>query len=211
MALSTYTELQAAVASWVNRSDLTTQIQDFIRIAEAEINDRVRVRQNQDTTTLTLSAGADTVALPSNFLEEIELNYTDQGRGLQRGSWNDIDRLRASDTAASRPELYGFAADSVVFERAADAAYSLTLRYFRKWDIATDLSNWLLTNRPDAYLFGAIHEVGLYLGDAEMASYSKAKRDAAIQSVLLADSRTKGGVLRTEFGGQGVFDIVTRS
>ena len=37
MALTTYTELKAAIADWLNRSDLTSQIPDFITLAEAEM------------------------------------------------------------------------------------------------------------------------------------------------------------------------------
>ena len=35
MALTTYTELKASLANWLNRSDLTTEIaDDFIKLAE---------------------------------------------------------------------------------------------------------------------------------------------------------------------------------
>jgi len=36
MALTTYTELKASIADWLNRSDLTAAIPDFISLAEAD-------------------------------------------------------------------------------------------------------------------------------------------------------------------------------
>ena len=42
MALTTYTELKAAIADFLNRDDLTTSIDDFIRLAEAQMNREVR-------------------------------------------------------------------------------------------------------------------------------------------------------------------------
>ncbi len=37
MALTTYTELKTSIGDWLNRSDLTTAIPDFISLAEAQI------------------------------------------------------------------------------------------------------------------------------------------------------------------------------
>ena len=46
MALSTYTELKASIANWLNRSDLTTEISDdFIKLVEADYNSKLRVRK----------------------------------------------------------------------------------------------------------------------------------------------------------------------
>ena len=36
MALTTYTELKTSVGDWLNRTDLTTVIPDFIALAEAQ-------------------------------------------------------------------------------------------------------------------------------------------------------------------------------
>ena len=44
MALSTYTELKASVADWLNRTDLTSVIPDFIALAEAQIERTLRTR-----------------------------------------------------------------------------------------------------------------------------------------------------------------------
>ena len=46
MALTTYTELKASLANWLNRSDLTTEIaDDFIKLAEADFNSKLRIRK----------------------------------------------------------------------------------------------------------------------------------------------------------------------
>ena len=45
MALTNYTELKASIANWLNRTDLTTEIsEDFITLAEADFNAKLRVR-----------------------------------------------------------------------------------------------------------------------------------------------------------------------
>ena len=42
MALSNYSELQSAVADWLERGDLTARIPDFIRLAEVQLNRLLR-------------------------------------------------------------------------------------------------------------------------------------------------------------------------
>ena len=44
MAISTKAELHTAVANWLNRSDLTDRIPEFISLAEAGFNRNLRVR-----------------------------------------------------------------------------------------------------------------------------------------------------------------------
>ena len=38
MALNTYTGLKASIADFLNRDDLTSAIEDFITLAESQIN-----------------------------------------------------------------------------------------------------------------------------------------------------------------------------
>ena len=55
MALANYTDLQAVVADFLNRSDLTDIIKDWIRMAEAEFNRLLRVREMSVRTRAPLS------------------------------------------------------------------------------------------------------------------------------------------------------------
>ena len=48
MALSTYAELKTSVADWLNRSDLTAAIADFVTLAESQIE---RVLRNRNMLT----------------------------------------------------------------------------------------------------------------------------------------------------------------
>ena len=65
MALSTYTELKAAIADYLDRSDLTSQIVDFITLAEAEFNRTLFVAQREEVSSASASSG--TITLPSDF------------------------------------------------------------------------------------------------------------------------------------------------
>jgi hypothetical protein len=89
MALSTYDELRASVASWLNRTDLTDQIPDFIAIAEARMQSDLRLREGIEATTLATSVDEQTVLLPEDWLEFKHISYA--GKPLE---YISADRLR---------------------------------------------------------------------------------------------------------------------
>lgn len=65
MALTTYTELKTSIADWLNRTDLTSTIPDFISLAEAQIERQLRTRQMLTRTTLTIDAEFEST--PTDF------------------------------------------------------------------------------------------------------------------------------------------------
>ena len=67
MALTSYTTLKASIANWLNRSDLTSEIQDdFIKLTEADLNSKLRVRSMITQANITIDA--ETASLPTDFL-----------------------------------------------------------------------------------------------------------------------------------------------
>ena len=57
MALDTYSNLKTTIANYLNRSDLTSNLGDFITLTEARLNRELRVREmiNTDTSTTTVA------------------------------------------------------------------------------------------------------------------------------------------------------------
>jgi hypothetical protein len=76
MALTTYADVRASVALWLNRNDLADVIPDFIQLCESDLNRRLRVPQNEAMETAYAVTGRYT-ALPSDFAEmrRLFLNY----------------------------------------------------------------------------------------------------------------------------------------
>ena len=80
MAINTYATLQTAVANWLDRSDLTDRIPEFIALAEARMNRNLRLALmlNVDQTTLggatTLVAGTRDYDLPSGYLQMVDFH-----------------------------------------------------------------------------------------------------------------------------------------
>lgn len=69
MAFTSYSDLKTTVANYLGRSDLTTQIPDFIRLAETRLARELRTRQMLKSATASMTGGDSKIALPTDFLE----------------------------------------------------------------------------------------------------------------------------------------------
>lgn len=168
MALATFADLQSAVASWMDRTDLTAVIPDFIALFETTANAELplRTRYNLATATLTTVAGTATVALPTDFLEAKSLvNQTDPKEVLEPFTATALYTQYTSGQIG-RPRGFTYVGATLELAPVPDAAYALKLYYYQK---ALPLSaerttNWLLTNFPNLYLFGSLVAAEAYLG-----------------------------------------------
>lgn len=180
MAITTYAELQTAIASWANRSDLTALIPDFITLAEGRINTDLRLRTMEVDEALTGVVSSRFIALPTGFLQPLALWWNN---GVAR---EDVRFIPASDmnadVAEGLPLYWTVDGTNIAFERPCDSAYSFTLRCSEKLDIASTI-NRLLLDTPLVYLAGALVEVFAYLQDPQAAGaweqrYQQALSDA---------------------------------
>ena len=65
MALATDSDLQASIADWLNRSDLTSVIPDFQTLAQLRINRKLSIVEQEVVSTITPTA--QTTALPAGI------------------------------------------------------------------------------------------------------------------------------------------------
>ena len=199
MSITTYAELQTAVENWLARSDLTSRVTEFIQLGESRLNSKLRLFQQETTdTSISLASSSDSASLPSGFLEAIDLYYnTDYYRPTQVDK-RTLNALRSTSTA--RPNYY--TVDTAFqFEISADQAYTLTCDYYAKWDIATDSTNWLLTNAPDAYLRASLTAAFEYIRNTEEMLKWKQLTDESIKELNRVDSRTRGqATMRVDAG-----------
>ena len=75
MAIGTYSELQTAVANWLDRSDLGSRIPEFITLSEARINRLLRVRLMENVKVISLISGSKRYPIPSDYLQLRTIQY----------------------------------------------------------------------------------------------------------------------------------------
>jgi hypothetical protein len=182
VAISTYAELEAAVASWLHRDDLTLVIPDFIRLAEVRLNRVLRTRPMlTEFASVALVDGAAT--LPDGFLAFKELrcdtspSYTLASRPLE---W-----IRNQPATSAAPLYYALTGDEVI---CWPQSGSIVGTYYAEIpDLATNSTNWLLTNHPDLYLFAALTESALFTQDDSRIPLWAEKTSALIEQVKGTD------------------------
>ena len=73
---TTYATLQTAIEEDLARSDLTAELPNFINKGEAILNRELRLMTMETASSETLAADADTLSLPTGFLEHINLRFS---------------------------------------------------------------------------------------------------------------------------------------
>lgn len=200
MALTNRTELLAAIADWLNRSDLTSVIPDFIALAEAEM--KRRLRRATESTTIYISAG--NMNGPSDMAEPIHLRlstgspYLDGTLMLCTPEMLTDVRQRTG-YVEGRPTHYAFYDAQLQFAPIPDQSYDGILLYAQQLTPLTvsNTTNAVLTEAPDAYLFGALLQASPYLEHDERIAVWQMKFDRAIDQLNeMRDRESYGGGLK---------------
>ncbi len=191
MAISTYSDLKTSVANYLARTDLTSQIPDFITFAENRLRRDLRIRQMLQFATVTTTANTSTIAIPSDFLEirDIHLNTTPI-RALEYLSPNIFYR-NADVTTVGVPSKYTLLATTIQFAKIPDDAYSVKILYYGAPTYLSDsnTSNAFLVNCPDALLYAALGEAEPYIMNDERLATWAALYQRAIDSLTASDDR----------------------
>lgn len=162
MALANYTDLQASVASWLHRTDLTALIPDFISMAEAKMNGDLNARSMDTRTTLTCVPGATVaaryVALPTDMVEMRRLTLmTEPAIVLEYLSPDQILAESQYLLTSGPPVKFTVIGSNIELAPPPDSAYDLEIIYKQRVPaLASNATNWVLTQNPNAYLFGAL-------------------------------------------------------
>jgi hypothetical protein len=170
MALTNYTELKTAIADFLNRSDLTSQIPDFITLAEAQMQRKLSVPDMTGDVTLTISG--EFTQIPADFAGVKSFRLVDtHSANLEFRREDEFDRFDYQ--GFGKPQFYTRAGENFQFwpfpGGDQPGSYQARLRY-RKYLPALSAdnpSNWVLDLHPDAYLYGALVQSAPYLKDDE--------------------------------------------
>lgn len=179
MAITDYASLQTAVGNWLHRSDLNTQIPDFISIAEVKLNRLLRLRAMENIATGTV---AQTVSLPTGFVEMISLTVT-VGGTTYPVTYIPPTQINSDSSTTYRYSLVG---DNIYFVPIGSGE-SYTLTYYKKFDPVSSGANWLITNAPDVYLYAALMEATPFIKDDARTQLWGSMLSNSIDQLMKAD------------------------
>lgn len=202
MALDTFASLKSGIADFLARDDLTAVIPTFVALAEADMNRKVRAIAMETRSTATLDAQFS--GLPTDWLETISIRISGADSRLVLASAAEIADLRAwNDDQAGEPTHYAHVAGGLELYPTPDDTYTAELVYYAKITAlsADGDTNWVLTNHPDAYLYGSLIHSAPYLKDDPRVEVWAGLYANAIQSINQAsqDAKFSGTGLRLRF------------
>ena len=204
MALGTFTELKDAVADWLDRSDLTSRIPDFIALAEARLNRELRIRPMEVRSTMVTTADQQYFQLPGGYIQmrNMQLN-TNPTTPLEYITPEMMDRLYGS-TTSGKPRAYTLIGDEIQLAPIPDSTYTVEMAFYEKFtplgdgSSGTITSNWLTANAPDVLLYGALMEAEPFIKNDERIPVWLNGYNNAVNKLQQQDQRDRhsGSALR---------------
>lgn len=186
MAISTYAELLAAVADQLARDDLTAAIPNFVVLTEAKINRDLYVPQMEQRATAIINTSntePEFISLPTDFqsMRRIRLSSVTGKPPLLFMASATMDEYRNShQNVTGQPSYFTVFGTEIELCPTPDSNYTIEMVYRKNVPaLVTNLTNWLLTDSPDIYLYGCLAESAMYTKDDErlliwMGLYKKA-------------------------------------
>ena len=200
MAISTYTELQTAVANWLDRDDLTARIPEFITLAEARFNRVLRLRSMEAKYTANTVAAQRNLALPTGYIQmrNFQVN-TEPLTTLSYVTPEIYDRMWGGSTSGT-PKFYTILANEVSFGPIPATVQQVEMLFYKKFDnlSGSTTTNLLLTEAPDIYLYGSMLEAEPFIMNDERVPLWAQALQQAVTDLQEQDNKDRhsGSALR---------------
>ena len=195
MAISTYSELKAAIANFLARDDLTSVIPDFISLAEGRMSRELETRSQETRHDISTVSGTEFYTLPTDLREIREAKLeTTPITVLDYMSPVSIDRAYSS-AGTGKPKAFSVVGSEIRLRPVPDAVYTLEITYIGSITALSDsnASNTILSRHPDIYLSGSLAEAYTYLLDEQRALVYDQKFTRAIEEIAKDEERAHYG------------------
>lgn len=182
MSLLTYSDLKSAITSWCyGRADIAAVADDFIALTEGAINYgardpatgnmvQLRTRSMETTTSLTPDANGQ-ATIPTDYLEFRQVTSTDTPRRELKLIAPSMAEEKYGFRESDLPNNFTIIGTKIQVLPVSTTPISLV--YYAKIPVLSDsnTTNWLLTAKPNIYLFGCMHNACIWMADERAQSY----------------------------------------
>jgi hypothetical protein len=177
-----YGTLKTAVAGYLHRTDLTTQIPDFVDQARLRIGADLRALPNWTTGTVT-SFSASLAALPANLSRLVSVTDS-SGNPLMPLPLDIAGQYTGGVYAVAGSDLYvpGAGSSTII----ALAYYSIPAALVNNADVSVPMLEY-----PNLWLYASVMEGALYVQDYELAD-----RMGQLYKALTLDANRAGDEAR---------------
>lgn len=164
MSLDTYANLQASIISYLKRTDLSGNVQDFITLCETMLN-RKFIGMNpppygeeatQTGNLVVASTPPALLALPAGYMgmKRFQLQIPGDFKALKYKTPQQMATYQCS----GNPEFYTTNGANIEIAAPPDSTYAYVWTYYKSFTPLSDsnTSNWVLVSAPDLYLYGSL-------------------------------------------------------
>ena len=215
----TYSELKTRIASYLNRSDLTSELDGFIDQTEAELNRMLRTADMVKRATAT--AELQYLSLPTDWLEAINVEIASNNfQPVLQQSIESLDMYRAAnDNQTGQPIYFALVDNTMEFAPSPDKSYTLQLTYYARLASLSDsnTTNFVSNNHPDVYLYGALKHASIFLMEDDRVALFSNLFDKALEEMRMEQEYRefgKGSLIqrrRTSYVPHGLLIIIYHS
>jgi hypothetical protein len=189
----TYNDLKTQVASYLGRTDLTSQIPGFIEFAETRLSRVLRIREMVKTATLTCTPGNAELNFPADFLQAKDVYVISNPRtSVTYRSPSSFSRATFADDSGV-PQFYTLYNKKAELSPIPDSNYQIKLVYYFKPAALSDSNqtNEFIDVCPDALLYASLAEAEPYLMNDERIQTWAALYDRAITDLSVSDESSE--------------------
>jgi hypothetical protein len=156
--------LKTTISTYLNRSDLDSQIPIFIEMAHRRFNRTLMVPERERSFQDTIAQGYP-LPVDFQFMKSITIVDADD-TPLEQISYTN---LRAEGEYSARPQRFAISTEAIYFSPQPDSDYTIEIIYVSTIPMlgAFQASNWLLERHPDAYVYGALAQATALLDAAD--------------------------------------------
>lgn len=205
MPFSNYGELKSELSETLFHQRFLARYDSFTKLFEASANSRLRVLPMEAVVLLTTTLGE--VALPTDYITWRTVRPTFATSSpvtpIFRPPFDEIDYVHPAylpPVGRGFDRLFTIEGNTFKARPVDDRVGAYEFHYYRKLPtlIGNDLNtNWLLTEYPNAYLFGLMTEAVANGRNLEMAQLEKARRDEVFQEIIQRYALTTGATSAT--------------
>tara|TARA_R110002126_G_scaffold15495_1_gene63472 strand:+ start:56 stop:682 length:627 start_codon:yes stop_codon:yes gene_type:complete len=185
-----YTTLQATIANYLARNDLTDVIPEFIRLAEERLGRDLRIREMLKVVKTTTTGGDSTVEMPADFLSMRDLHIS-SSNPIQTITYQSPSNFFRNTRAlvTGLPNFYTALGSEFRFAPIPAGEHTLQMLYYYQPEYlsSTVSSNLWLAYTPDLLLYAALGEAEPFLMNDERIGTWAAMYDRGVNSLTKSD------------------------
>ena len=198
MTISNYGELKAELSAYLFNQRFLARYDNYTKIFEADANSRLRVLPMETSVLLTTTSGD--VALPTDYLlwRTVRPTVPAVTTPTTVPPYNELDYVHPAylpPVGRGYDRLFTIEGSTFKVRPVDDRVGAYEFHYYQKIPtlVGSDLnSNLLLSEYPNAYLFGLMVEAAGHGRNAEMAQLYKARRDEVFAEIIQRYALTTG-------------------